>query len=79
MSKESLTEIIADGLDASMDGRGYDKRHHAAFELANAAPDMAKALKRIVNSDMAMREEDEGRVSVELNLARAALAKAGIK
>ena len=42
-----LTEIIADGLDASVDGRGFDEHHQRAFELANAAPDLFAALERI--------------------------------
>lgn len=40
-----LTVIIADGLDASEDGRGWGKAHQKAAMLANAAPDMLKALK----------------------------------
>lgn len=44
--------------------------------LIAAAPDLLGALRAIVNSDMAMREEDEGRVSPELEAARAAIAKA---
>lgn len=44
--------------------------------LFAAAPDLLAALDAIVNSDMAMREEDEGRESKELKLARAAIAKA---
>lgn len=35
--------------------------------------ELEKALEKIVNSDMAMREEDEGRASPELEAARAAL------
>lgn len=41
-----------------------------------AASDLLAALKSIVNSDMAMREEDEGRRSPELQAARAAISKA---
>lgn len=44
--------------------------------LIAAAPDLYEALREIVNSDMAMREEDEGRESPTLTRARAALAKA---
>ncbi len=44
--------------------------------LISAAPTMYAALESVLNSDMAMREEDEGRESDTLNLVRAALAKA---
>lgn len=46
--------------------------------LIAAAPDMAAVLKRILNSDMAMLAEDEGRISLDLDLARNVLAKAGV-
>lgn len=48
----------------------------ANARLIAAAPELLEALKAIVASDMAMREEDEGNVSPELNAARAAIAKA---
>ena len=44
--------------------------------LIAAAPDMLRALELILNSDMAMREEDEGEISTELSHARAAVSKA---
>jgi hypothetical protein len=37
---------IADGLDASTDGRGWGAEHEAARRLANAAPDMLAALRK---------------------------------
>lgn len=39
-----LSLIVADGLDALTDGRGFDSRHQAAFALCDAAPAMRKAL-----------------------------------
>ena len=39
-----LSIIIADGLDASVDGRGWDAKHQAAQDLANAAPALLAAL-----------------------------------
>jgi hypothetical protein len=45
-------------------------------EALRVADDLYDALKAVVGSDMAMREEDEGNVSKCLELARAELAKA---
>ena len=42
---KTLVEIIADGLDASVDGRGYNVEHHRAVTLANAAPALLEALR----------------------------------
>ena len=39
-----LTEIIGDGLDAAVDGRGFSAEHQKAFDLANAAPAMLDAI-----------------------------------
>jgi hypothetical protein len=44
--------------------------------LFAAGPEMYEALECVLNSDMAQREEDEGRKSKTLSLVRAALAKA---
>lgn len=41
---ESVFMLIADGLDASVDGRGWEKKHEDAKNLADAAPDMVEAL-----------------------------------
>lgn len=40
-----LVTKVADGLDASMDGRGWSGEHQAAADLANAAPALVEALK----------------------------------
>jgi hypothetical protein len=50
----------------------------AAFitRACNNFEELVEALSGIINSDIAMREEDEGRVSPELECARAALNKA---
>ena len=47
--------------------------------LIAAAHDLRDALEKVLSSDMAQREEDEGRVSETLNLCRAALAKARVE
>ena len=44
---KTIFQIIADGLDASTDGRGWDSEHEAARTLANAAPDPLAALKAL--------------------------------
>lgn len=43
---------------------------------ASVVTDLLEALNSVVNSDMAMREEDEGRKSAVLDKARAAIARA---
>lgn len=48
----------------------------ANAKLLAAAPEMLAALQLILNSDMAMREEDEGNVSPMLDLVRAVIALA---
>lgn len=48
----------------------------ANARLIAAAPDLLEALRVVLNSDMAMREEDEGQTSKTLDVVRAAIAKA---
>lgn len=43
----TIAEIIADGLDASVDGRGFGIEHLRATRLANSAPAMLKALNNL--------------------------------
>lgn len=43
----TIVARIADGLDAMIDGRGFDFTHQQAFDLANAAPDMLAFIRRI--------------------------------
>lgn len=42
---DTITDIIADGLDAAVDGRGWNKRHEKARCMANASRKMLAALK----------------------------------
>jgi hypothetical protein len=44
--------------------------------LIAAAPELLAALEAVLNSDMAQREEDEGRVSETLDKVRAAISLA---
>lgn len=46
---DSLTICVADGLDASMDGRGFDCAHAGATRLADAAPKLLAACRLIAN------------------------------
>jgi len=46
--KESICSIIADGLDAFTDGRGFSGKHKRAVDMANAAPDLLAALELCV-------------------------------
>lgn len=43
---QTLFEILADGLDASTDGRGWGAEHERARVLANEAPAMLEALRK---------------------------------
>ncbi len=54
---------------------GRDENNANAHLIA-AAPELLRAIELIINSDMAQREEDEGNISTELSIARAAYAKA---
>ena len=53
-----------------------DEIDQANGRLIAAAPELLEALEYIVSSDMAQREEDEGHVSTDLVMARAAIFKA---
>lgn len=44
----TIFETIADGLEAFIDGRGWDTSHEYAKNLANAAPKLLEALEAIV-------------------------------
>jgi hypothetical protein len=44
--------------------------------IRNAAPQLLAACEAVINSDMAQREEDEGRTSAILSVVRAAIAQA---
>jgi hypothetical protein len=44
---ESTFGILADGLDALVDGRGWGKEHETARRLADAAPAMLAALESL--------------------------------
>jgi hypothetical protein len=50
----------------------------ANARLIAAAPVMYEALRAVLNSDMAMREEDEAFTSETLNLVRHAIAEASM-
>lgn len=45
MSKP-IFQILAEGLQASVNGKGWNKKHERARKLANAAPKMLAVLKR---------------------------------
>lgn len=69
------TSAIAFALDCgAKSGRAPEVKANA--DLIAAAPEMYTALEAVINSDMAMREEDEGRISDTLSVVRAALVKA---
>jgi hypothetical protein len=62
----TVVEIIADGLDAVADGRGFGGEHLEAVKLANASPKLLSALRCAVLQDPSNWRE----------IARAALAEA---
>lgn len=45
---KSIFDILADGLDASTDGRGWSAEHERARILANSAPTMLTAIKALL-------------------------------
>lgn len=58
--ENTIFDKLADGLDASTDGRGWDAGHERARQLANAAPAMLAALQSIYTDD-----DGDGYVSAE--------------
>lgn len=46
---KTITEVIADGLDASTDGRGWSARHERARKLADASPELLRIAKAYHN------------------------------
>ncbi|MES2300868.1 MAG: hypothetical protein V4521_02140 [Pseudomonadota bacterium] len=71
---DSLVLTIADGLDASTDGRGWDGTHQAAADLANSAPALRAALASLRHAATAFVEHGKQR---HLDGLEAALAEAG--
>ena len=72
--QKTIFELIADGLDASVDGRGYDLKHHRAVVLANAAPELLEACKALLADNERAYPADLGNVAAAM--ARAAITKA---
>lgn len=62
---ESITVIIADGLDASVDGRGWGAEHARASQLADAAPAMYDALKALRASAAAVDEAQHAGIKID--------------
>jgi len=71
----SLCCVADDGSACGEYGATLDPNSPDAHLIA-AAPEMYEALKSVLNSDMAMREEDEGNISPTLEIIRTVLAKA---
>lgn len=90
--KTKILEILEDGKTNSVAGTYVDfttnkhnikhvipesrKRAEELAILFAAAPELLGFLKELLNSDIAMREEDEGEESELLNKARKLVAKA---
>lgn len=83
--RENITIVVSRGLagrgvicrvgDTSMSGALADAE--LIVRTVNSFDALVAALRAVLNSDMAMREEDEGQTSDTLALVRAALTKAG--
>ena len=74
----TLVEAIADGLEASVDGRGFNADHQRAFMLANAAPAMLEALRLafetysdITSADFSIGKDRPARDAMEAAIAQA--------
>jgi hypothetical protein len=52
MKPETIVETLADGLEASVDGRGLDAKHQRAMNIANAGPAMLAALINLLERDL---------------------------
>jgi hypothetical protein len=52
MKPETIFETLADGLEASVDGRGWDAKHQRAMNIANAGPAMLAALINLLERDL---------------------------
>lgn len=73
---EPLTTIIADGLDASVNGRGWGKEHQSAMNLANAAPELLAALNAMLAYGDSEFPENK-RVAVDMAFSAIRKAKGG--
>ena len=60
---KTLTSIILEGLEeAGPEGRGFGAEHLAAVRLANAAPDLLEAAKRLLAGEVKLTGESAGDV-----------------
>lgn len=71
-----LKEEVMGDAEAVIEGLAACEVPSDGAGINAAAPDLYAACEAVLNSDMAMREEDEGRVSDMLNMVRAAVKKA---
>lgn len=82
MSEKRLSQIIADGWDAAVDGRGFGLEHFNATRLCDAAPKLLEALKDVVDRletcepDRFEDEEDFEAYHGAIDRGRAAIAEA---
>lgn len=75
----TITEQMADGLDASIDGRGLTAEHVRAIHLANAAPDFLDTWQPIAAlPDFRPHSDTGNRINLKAAVAwaKAAIAKA---
>ncbi len=86
VKQKTITQILTDGLEASVDGRGWGAEHENARRLANAAPELLAMLVRqtekiersnaIQHSGGEVLPEDWSELYLLTNEARALIAKA---
>ena len=78
----SIVEIIAEGLDECVDGKGWGREHQRAADLADAAPELLEALVELLAvDDIDPRVWSDGcvaawRYSFAMAKTRAAIRKA---
>lgn len=76
-----LFEVLADGLEASTDGRGWGKEHEEARLLANAAPELRDVLRATIDGFWHYIEQahEEGSEAMEVVKDHLALVRAVLK
>jgi hypothetical protein len=58
MTNNTIFETLADGLEASVEGRGWNAKHQRAMNIANAGPALLAALINLFERDLIRGDND---------------------